>query len=306
MSGFPQSSWTPGALLQNFRQYQFGSYQFPLTFQQRNHNVKQLFDRRKVSMNYGEYIDPAVTIAGRDIAIGGDIGSLVYGASGSQLFTNDDLELERSIIAGLQLQGKQPLWSRPDRYLIATMTEFDFKFMPDAFAHRVATWELKFVADDPRYYSTFQNTVSGGPYTDTAAHTLAVSHQGNTRAFPFITLTGACTHPTIAISNPSPAHLIGVTFSGLTMGAGDTLVVKCDPRPEYRNTVATYTTGGVSTNALKYMNPSTDFANSWDARFFFPFIETSLYGGYLSQVFSAQSTVAGNFTASLSWNDTWI
>jgi hypothetical protein len=305
--GNPLEAWTPGAYLPDFRQIQFGGYIFPLTFQEKDRNLKMMLDRRKLAMNFGEYIDGAANVGGRDVEIAGDVGSLVRGSAGGVLQTAADLELERTVLAGLQVLGKQPLWVRPDRYLHALMSEFDFKFMPDGGAFRYATWDVKFIADDPRYYSTQQNTFSMGPFTDTAQHTHAISHLGNVKAFPTIVITGACTHPTIWTQTSDGSKQVSVRFSKLTMIAGDTLTIQCDPRPEYRNNAVVYTpSGGIAQNGMKYINPASDFGNTWDARQFFPLIETNLYGGYAGQLFGVQSTVAGSYSVSVTFNDTWL
>jgi hypothetical protein len=303
--GQPLTAWTPGALLANYRQIQFGGYIFPLTFQEVDRNIKQVFDRRKLGMNFGEYIDPQVSVAGRDIEIQGDLGSLVYGSGGNQLLTDIDLENERALLAGLQNLGKQPLWVRPDRYLNATFSEFDHKFM-DGTSFRAATWDCKFIADDPRYYATTQTVQTMGPFTDNSAHAITVAHVGNTKAFPTITITGAGASPLIQIAKPGAA--VTVTFANLTMVAGSSLVVKTDPRPESRNSCAVYTSQlGVASNALQYIVPSTGFANNWDARQFFPYIESNLYGGNSNQQFTVQmKSGTANYTVSFAYQDTWL
>lgn len=303
----PLEGWTPGSAIAGYRELVYDDYIFPLSMQEVSRTSKLAVDKRKIARVIGEYsANPKSTMQGRDIQFVGDVGTGLMGSAGNTLVTATDLENERVLLARKQNLGKKKLWTRWDRYILAELEEFDFKYLQDGGAFRFASFDAKFYAADPRYYSATVNTASGGPYTNTAENTLVVSHLGNTRAYPIITITGACTHPRIRINLVSLGLVVSVTFSTLTMVAGDTLVIACDPRPETRNSVATYTltSTGIAANALPYCNPATDFANNYDATEFFPFIEDPTLCA--SQTLGVTSSAAGSYTVSVAWNDTWL
>lgn len=312
----PWSSWTPGTPLSEFRQIVFGGYIFPLTFQETERDAKLAVQTQpKMSFNPGgDYLPANTSLTSRIITIKGDVGSGLIGSTGNTLVTADDLEAERCLLAGLQTLGAQPLYVRPDRYIMAFLAEFDMAPFQDGGASRYATWTLKFIATDPRYFSVSSTSIafnSGATITNTTAHSVTTATVGNTRAFPVFSITGACNSPSISIhdpTNPPPGQtfsIIGVTFSLLTMNAGDQLTVSCDPRPEIRRTCAQLIRSGTSIalNALQYINPSTDFSNNKDSTLFFPCLEP-YDGEYSSFVQSASGTI--NYTASVAWTDRYL
>lgn len=297
MPGNPISGWTPGALLQNYRELSFGTYTFPLTFQEITRQSRVAVNRQKLPFNYGEYSSGYTTLSGRDIEISGAVGSGLIGSSNAKIITETDLENERSLLAGLMDQGAQQLYVRPDRYINAQLIDFDHRFM-DGTSFRFADWVLKFYAGDPRYYSTNPISVNGGPYTDAVQHTLTINGLGNTKAWPTITITGACTRPFVAIAAPS--GYIGMTFSKLTMTAGQTLTIYTDPRPETIQNPIIYS--GSAAPGLSLLNPANDLANSLDSRYFFPFISPTPTASTLT----VSSAVAGSYTVAVVYRDTWI
>jgi hypothetical protein len=311
-SGTPSSGgsvlWTPGSTLTQYREIVYGAYIFPLTFQVTDNDSKLAIDKRKISRVMGDFqAYPKSVLSGRQLSVLGDVGSGMVGSAGNMLQTPTDLENERALLAGLQNLGKQKLWTRWDRYINAELEEFSFKFFQDGGSYRYATEDLKFYASDPRYYSATVHSTNMGPFTDASAHAInPISHLGNCRAYPTIIITGACVSPTISIYQGG-SNLISVTFSTLTMGAGDVLTIATDPRPEYRNQPVIYVPyGGAAINGLIYCIPSTDLANSIDSSEFFPYIEqASQTIGTQQFVIQAQSGT-NNYSVALTYQDTWL
>jgi len=301
--GQPQSTWTPGTVLANYRQLSFGAYTFPLTFQESSRILNLALDKRKLQFSTGDYIAPNSAVQGRVITITGALGSGMMGTAGNVLQTDADLENERAALAGLQSGGPQRLFVRSDRFINAVMESFDFAFHQDGGAFRYADCKLNFYAADPRYYSTTVTSATYGPITDSAVHVYPVAHLGNVRAWPTINITGACTAPSIYIAQG--AKLVKVTFGTLTMVAGDQLIIQCDPRPEIRNFVAIYTPYGQSgVNAMQYVRIS-DFVNSLDYAQFFPFVEATQFQSS-PQTFGFSNTASGNYTVTITYNNTYL
>jgi hypothetical protein len=295
----------------------FGGYTFPITGQEKTRSLKLAGDRKKIPNNYGEFMPYNSSVAGRDIEVVAQIGSNINSPQFSRtILTAADVEAERAFLNGLQMQGRQQLISSitVDRFCLAYLSEFDHNFEQDAYGQRLANWDLKFVADDPRYYgmSTYTKTLvasAGGA----ATYAVAASHIGSSQAWPVFTITGACTHPTIFISQggstaptstPTSA-VVGVTFSGLTMLAGDTLVITTDPRPENRNVAVVYTpvSTGIPINGLRYA-ALNDYFNSLDLSTWFPYIQaTQIFNG--NQWIGVTAT-GGSFSAVATYLDTWM
>ena len=307
MAQTPLESWTPGSPLANFREIVFGNYVFPLTFQENARTQKLVVDKRKIARVAGAFTaQPKSTLDGRVVTIVGTAGSGMMGSSGNVLVTATDLENERVQIARLQGLGKQKLFTRWDRYIYAELEEFDHKFLQDGGAFRYADWKLTFYAADPRYYSTTANSSTYGPVVASGTNSWAISHLGNTRAYPVITISGACANPTIAIYQ-GPSNYIQVAFTSLVMAAGDTLTFSCDPRPETRNTCAVYQpASGAAVNALIYINPSTGLANNIDGSEFLPYIEDSTQQLGVQGLYIGASAGTNNYTVNVTYNDTWI
>ena len=304
MPGLPQSTWTPGATLANYRELSFGPYTFPLSFQESSRVISLALDKRKIQFGMGDYVEPNSMPQGRVITIVGTVGSGMVGTAGNVLATDVDLENERAALAGMQILGLQKLFVRYDRYILAFLETFEFSFQQDGGAFRYADYKLTFYAPDPRYYSVNATTATIGPITDAAAHNSTIAHVGNVRAFPTFVFTGVCTAPAIQIAQG--AAYISVKFSALTMVAGDKLSIATDPRPEYRNNGIIYTpSGGAAVNALKYASIN-DFSNNLDFSQFFPFIESSqVYTPAQTFTFS-NSNATANYTVNTAWNDTWL
>ncbi len=301
---FPLSGWTPGATLANYRELVFGTFIFALSAQEVSRLQKLNMTKAPIPFTYGDYVHNNQFPKGRELQFMATVGSGMVGTSGSSIQTADDLEAERSALAALQDRNLQRLWTRPDRYLNAYLESFDNKPMQDGGAFRFADWDLKFFAPDPRYYGATLNTFTSGSITSTAVQTRTVSHGGNTKVFPVITITGAGTNPSVYIQQASGKY-IQLTFT-LTMAAGDQLVITTDPRPENRQIAAQYTpSGGSVTNALKYIAVPAGFANNLDARYIFPFIEaTDIAGG--TQTLGVQLTGSPNYTYTIAYRDTWL
>jgi hypothetical protein len=303
-SQYPVEGWTPGQPLANYREIVYGSYIFPLTFQEVTREAQLSVNRIKLPFNSGEFIGQSVQLIGRDVNIVGTIGSGMMGSGGNTLVTATDLENERSLLAGFQLTTNN-LWVRPDRYLKAKMSDFSHKFMQDGGGFRYADWDIKFIADDPRYYSTTVHSANSGQITSTAKTNFAASQDnlGNVNAFPTFVITGSGTGPyVIGAQTVSPSPYIEIRFSTLTMSAGDTLVISCDPRPEVRQICAQWTHSGVTVNALPYCVPATDLFNNLDARYVLPYMDpvnlTSFYCGMTGG--------SPNYNCTVTWQDTWI
>ena len=290
---YPVEGWTPGALLANYREIKFGTYLFPLSFQEESRNLKLKSDQRPIPFGLGEYLDPNSSVAGRDITIKGDMGTgLQGGYSNTTLVTASDLETERSVVAALQAAGKQKLFVRPDRYCWAYLVDNTHAFMQDGGGFRFATWTLKFRADDPRYYSTNPTVL---PFTTTTG---AFQQQGMVRAYPTITIPGPVTNPTITMIDGTTGNSLAVTFT-VTLAAGDVLVMRTDPRPDSRRIAAQLTlSGGAVVNALQYIVVPTGFANNLDASEIFPFINPAGNNTTIT------CTAGGSY--SVSYNDTWL
>jgi hypothetical protein len=305
------STWTPGVPLIGYRQFAFGTYLFPLTFQEKSRDIKLGVDQKRVPMLIGDHIPPATNVKAREINLTGTVGSGMIGISGTVLQTADDLETERAALAALQNQGRSSLFTRYDRYQNAYLTEFSFNPQQDGGAFRYADYDLKFIADDPRYYGI--TATSYGPVNIESTldpYIVTATHQGNTLSFPVFTFTGLSAPNVVCGIGPyvectyGGEHII-VTFSQLSLKGGDTLVVTCDPRPEYRSRGAVYTpSGALPQNGMIYIQPS-DFQNNLDFRYFFPFISpgaepTTLQAGCVG----GDPNV--NFSVSISYLNTWL
>lgn len=309
MPGLSLESYTAGSPLINYRELQFGAYTFPLTFQEQSRILKAKLDRQVVPYATGEYISPQSNVGSREITFVGPIGSGLVASDGSTIVTATDLEDERALFSNLQSLGKQQLWVRSDRYCNAYLESFEHRFFQDGGVFRYADWLLKFVADDPRYFSATSHSTTSGTITDAVVHAIAsganIQANNTTRAFPILKYTGACSKPYFGIVYTSGVQ-IAVTFSGLTMAAGDTLVLDTDPRPEHRMNAAIYTpNGGQPVNAMKYINPAADFANNYDTRFFFPFIEPPS-AATAAQSVQYKSATVGSYTFNMTFQDTWL
>lgn len=309
--------------LDTTRQIIFGNdsnqYVFPLTFQESDRMLKLKLDKKGVPFNWGAHAPPNTQVDAREITIVGPLGSLVYGgrtnSSGQflQLLTADDLEAERALLAGLQQLGRQKLWTRWDRYCIAYLEEFDFKFFQDGGAYRYAQWELKFWADDPRYYGKTQSSYSFGSTTSNALQGVAVTQNGNVRAYPIFTFTGTggTLSSDVCLSAPEIGMQVGsniltLSFAGLTMYYQDTLVINCDPRPEHRNSAAIYTSNSSAQyNALQYINGASGISNNLDFSEFFPFIPNGT-GGCTLLVGATCAGVPKGYSCTITWNDTYL
>jgi len=305
------STWTPGQPLIDYRQFAFGTYLFPLTFQEKSRDLKLGIDQKRVPMLIGDHIPPATNVKGREINLVGTVGAGMIGISGSVLETADDLEAERAVLAALQNQGRSSLFSRYDRYQNAYLTEFSFNYQQDGGAFRYADYDLKFIADDPRYYGI--NATVEGPSTvtsTTSPYIVSATHQGNTFSFPVFTFTGLRAANLVSAIGPyvectyGGNHII-VTFSQLSLMGGDTLVVTCDPRPEYRAKGAVYTpSGALPQNGMIYIQPA-DYQNTLDFRYFFPLI----YPGTTATTLQA-GCVGGDpnvdFSVEISYLNTWL
>lgn len=308
MPGSPFSAWVPGQPLINFRQFQFGTFLFPLTFQEESREVKLAADIRKIPFQYGEYLDWASSLTGRDITLVGDVGSGLIGSTGSVLQTAADLEAERAVLAGLQAKGLQQLWSAPDKFCWAYMMSFKHSFFKEGGAHRFAAWTLTFKAPDPRYYSAAPNQFlfnSGSAITTNTLQTQLVTHLGSARAYPTVTFVGVMNVPVVTVSNNTTGQSTTLRFSGLIMSAGDRLQVICDPRPENRRICALWTpNGGVPQNALKFVNPVLDIITNYDPSELLPWIGTADSGPHTAYV-SSQNTPC-NYTAQILYYNTYL
>ncbi len=315
MSYYPENltSYTPGTALAPTRQFVFGNdanqYVFPLTFQEAQRNLKLALSKQHVPYNWGDHSPPNTSVAGRDVNLVGSVGSLIFGTNNTQLVTYNDLETERCILAGMQVLGRQKLWSRWDRYCIAYLAEFDFKFLQDGGLFRYADWNLKFVADDPRYYGKTGQTFTQSGITNTTTHTAAVTHNGNVKSYPTFVFTCNGTPPTANGSGPYVSASVGgailqVAFSKLSMKNGDILTIVCDPRPEHRIISAVYTgASGIQYNGLQFINGASDFLNTLDFSEAFPFIPNGNAGCTLAYGMTGGSP---NYSMTITWSDTWI
>lgn len=293
-------------MYQPLPQLSFGTYTFPVTFQETSRTLTLAFDKKKIPFNWGEQIAPNTSMNGRTIEIGGAVGSMITGSLGNVLSSATDLEAERRLLAALQAKGRQALFVGAQQYIMAYLESFEHKFFQDAFGFRYADWVLKFFADDPRYLSptptttTHSNTAASGVSTNT----LPLTTTGNVRTYPVLTFTaGAATvgaGPYVEITYGGLT--LGVKFSMLTMVAGSTLVITCDPRPNTRSIAAVYTAGGPATNALQYC-AITDFSNDYDLTEWFPFIDPGIIQT-LSYGFAAGS--GGAYTFSTTVTDRWL
>jgi hypothetical protein len=308
------TSYTSGTPLINTRQLAFGTYLFPLTFQEQDRGLKLALDQKRVPFLFGDHMPPNSNVKAREITLVGTLGTGVIGSSGTTLETYNDLETERTLLAGLQNMGRQSLFTRFDRFQNAYLSEFEFKFMQDGGLFRYADYQIKFIADDPRYYGLSAYTISGvaGAGIDALVST-GPTHLGNTNAFPTFTFT--CTAGTGQVGGTGPyveltsgASTLIVGFSKLVMFGGDTLVVQCDPRPEYRCRGAVYTPNGQPPqNAFQYCQTS-DFTNGIDFTEFFPFVPPgsgsgiTLVMGMTSMAIGGASSVSGQ----MQWWDTWL
>jgi hypothetical protein len=306
-----QSTWTPGQPLINYRQFAFATYLFPLTFQEKSRDIKLGIDQKRVPMLIGDHIPPATNVKAREINLVGQVGAGMIGITGSVLETADDLENERAALAALQNQGRSSLFSRYDRYQNAFLTEFSFNYQQDGGAFRYADYDLKFIADDPRYYGITPAVEGPGHVSvSTSPYIVSAVHQGNVQSFPVFTFQGlsapnvACGTGPYVECTYGGNHII-VTFSQLTLFGGDTLVVTCDPRPEYRAKGAVYTpSGALPQNGMIYIQPA-DYQNTLDFRYFFPFISpgetaTTLQAGCVG----GDPNV--DFNVTISYLNTWI
>jgi len=290
---YPLEGWTPGSSIANYREIKFGTYLFPLSFQEKSRVSKLKADSRPLPFGYGEYQEPNSSLTGRDIEVIGDMGTgLQGGYSNVTLVTASDLEAERAVLGAIQAAGRQKLWVRPDRYCWAYLNEFDHSFMLDGGAFRFATWTLKFKADDPRYYSTNATTI---PFTTTTG---LFQQQGTARAYPIITINGPVTNPIITMIDGTTGNSIAVTFT-VVLAASDKLVLTTDPRPENRRFAAQMTrASGVISNALSLITVPSGFANNLDASEVFPFINPAGNNTTIT------CTVGGNY--SVVYSDTWF
>lgn len=289
------------------RQLTFGSYTFPLTFQESDRVNALAMDKQKVPFNYGEHIQPNTNSGARTVEIKGAVGSLIQGSLNNFLATAADLEAERRLLAGLQLSGKQQLYVGTGQYLEAYLESFDHKFWQDAFGFRYADWVIKFWAEDPRYFAPTlttnhsSNTATSGVTTNN----INVSTNGNVRTFPTAKFTAGAstvgTGPFIQITNGTVS--LKVIFSQLVMSANSVLAIDCDPRPDHRTIAAVYTASGASpSNALQYALV-TDFINNYDISEWFPFIDP-ISGLVWSYGF--MNGAGGTYTFDLSFQDRWM
>jgi hypothetical protein len=281
-------------------QLAFGSYLFPITFQETSRLVTLPFDKKHIPFNYGDMVAVNTSPSARDIQISGPVGSLIVGSSGNTLVTAADLEAERGLLAGLQLLGRQALWVGPQQYIFAYLESFEHKFWQDAYGWRVADWVLKFYCDDPRYYSSLQTMMS-----DTVGANLGMTTVGNVRTYPTFTFSlssGSGIGPYVTASASTGSLM--VRFSQLIMVAGSTLVIQCDPRPNTRSAAALYTAAGVTVNALQYISvANNDLSNNYDVGEWFPFIDPHDGGINLIHGFTSGSPTC-TFTAQ--YNDRYL
>jgi hypothetical protein len=304
------TSWTEGSALINYRQFSFAGYKFPLTFQEKSRDTKLAVDQKRVPLGIGDHIPPTTNLKAREINLVGTVGSGMIGITGAILQTADDLEAERVALAALQNLGRSSLFTRYDRYLNAYLSEFSFDFQQDGGAFRYADYDLKFLADDPRYYGIDATAVSGAVTTTTTPYIVAATHEGNTNAFPVFTITGLAAPNVACGTGPYVEATFGgnhviVNFSQLTLKGGDVLQVTCDPRPEYRSRGAIYTpSGALPQNGMVYIQPG-DFQNTLDFRYFFPFISPGTTSTAL-QVGCAGGDPNVNFSVEISYQNTWI
>jgi hypothetical protein len=272
-------SQLPGVSPQQWRMLQFGTYLFPVTFQERNRDQKLALVKKKLPFNPGDFVPGNSSVSGRTLEFYGSVSTGMIGFGGKLIKTQTDLEAERQYLAGLQDLGRQSLYVGADRFIWAYLEDFSYSFQ-DSGGFRVADWSAKFYCDDPRYYgaSSWQensgtssqgglpnmNTIiyqASGLAAGPAGNPHAIVQDGNTKAFPIFVLTvtaGSYQSPQFIMSTypvtagaPNSAYRqqgMGMTFSKFNnaapMGVGDQLVVICDPRPEYSLISATYYQGG--------------------------------------------------------------
>ncbi len=291
-------------------QLSFGPYTFPITFQETSRLVTLAFDKKKVPFGWGESVAPNTSPSARVIEISGPVGSLITGSAGNVLSTAADLEAERRLLAGLQSQGRLPLYVGTQQYILAYLESFEHKLWQDAFGFRYADWTLKFYADDPRYVSVSPQTLSY-PLESGTVEYIPINPLGNVRAYPSCTFVSAWTSgspqtgPFIQVTNGANTATCRVTFSKLSMTNGSTLAINCDPRPNARSAAAIYTPlGGAPQNALQYC-AITDFQNDYDLSEWFPFFNPPQVETGIQFAFGFVAA-SGNYAFHASWNDQWL
>lgn len=232
----PAFSQLPSMNPQTWRMLQFGPYLFPVTFQERSRDSKLALIKKKMPFTPGDFNPGNTSMNGRTTEFFGSIAPGMQGFSGNLLRTQDDVENERSYLAGLQALGKQSLYARSDRFMWAWMEDFSIT-QNDGTGFRMWDWVVKFYADDPRYYgsnSAASNnpgsnpniiTSSGLPNMNSVTYTGGTGpgsnshnfgHNGNAQAFPIFVLT--CTNdrlavPHFAVAPQSSGGGIGISFS---------------------------------------------------------------------------------------------
>jgi hypothetical protein len=292
-------------------QFSFGTYNFPATFQESKRSTTLALDKQKVPFNYGAHAPSNTNSDARVIELKGPVGSLVVGSGLNTLVTADDLEKERRLLAGLQIQGRQELVISDLQYCFAYLETFSHVMWQDAFGHRYADWVLTFWVDDPRYFAITPTTTTQSKTATSGltTNTISISTQGNCRAYPQFTFTSTGgagnANPYVAITNTGGGgQVIGIGFSLLSMAAGSVLAIDCDPRPNHRAVVATYTpSGAASINGLQFCAIS-DFANTYDLSEWMPFIDPAGLSLVLSYGFINGGGQTYNFN--VNWSDRWM
>jgi len=283
----------------------FGAYNFPLTCQVKTDSQKIGLDQKRVPFNFGDQIPLNTNFAAKEVNIVGLVGSGLVGSSGATIVSANDLEAERVKLQGLANQGHTFLFTRWDRFRLAFLSELQCNPEQDYGEWRYATFDAKFICDDPRAYGITQHSETGS-VSGSTPFSFTATHGGNIVAFPQITITGLGMTDAAAGNGPIIGMEVGgnvqqIAFSTLALKGGDTLVINCDPRPENRCIAAVYTpSGGSPQNAMGFVRP-TDYTQEIDFTEFFPFIPPGA-----GCTFYVSCTSGGNFDVTVDYLDTFI
>jgi hypothetical protein len=201
-----------------------GGYTFPASFKLVSRDQPTTIDEVKIPFFDGSNAAPG-TRSSKVIRIGGTIGGPgSVDSFGNYISTRDQAEAELNLMSTYLESGYQPLRAglTPPRSIQAQKRKSTFTYV-EGTARSVIEVDLEFVAPDPRWLSDATTTVGGGPSIST---TVTVGGTGIT--YPVFTFTGPYVNPLVKISPPGGGYVqLALT---LTMAAGETLVVDCDPR----------------------------------------------------------------------------
>lgn len=203
----------------------FGAYVFPAGFRLAGRDNDAVIEEIKVPFLDGTSA-PAGSRNSKVIRVTGQIGGNgAVDSSGSYITNRDQAEAEINLMTSYLEAGYQQLkvGSTDGRFIWAQKRKFS-TVVAEATNQTVIQVDVEFLAQDPRWLAAAASTLSGASLAAVLA-----TNSGSALTYPKFTFTGAYVNPFASVNPGNGAGYI-TAATVLTMGAGDTLVIDCDPR----------------------------------------------------------------------------